>query len=202
MNCPNCGSQNSDSSKFCIHCGHALPVRTEAERSAPQSAQKHRPRLSRIAPIRRRKAKLPPFPSALPKPTYSKALPRERRPAKAPIRSGTPRSTPKMYALPRRRYAKASPANVRPSPTAKVPPMLRTKKHSPRGAPPEMPKHCRTHRAPRLTKTLPQLRIPCPPAICRIPHPFPPAHRMRPVRETVPQPLHLPRIPLMRRIPI
>lgn len=37
MNCPNCGSQNSDSSKFCIHCGHALPVRTEAERSAPQS---------------------------------------------------------------------------------------------------------------------------------------------------------------------
>ena len=36
MNCPNCGSQNSDSSKFCIHCGHALPeisdtVRTEEE---------------------------------------------------------------------------------------------------------------------------------------------------------------------------
>ena len=37
MNCPNCGSQNSDSSKFCIHCGHALPVRTDAEQSAPQS---------------------------------------------------------------------------------------------------------------------------------------------------------------------
>lgn len=37
MNCPNCGSQNSDSSKFCIHCGHALPIRTESERSAPQS---------------------------------------------------------------------------------------------------------------------------------------------------------------------
>lgn len=36
MNCPNCGSQNSDSSKFCIHCGHALPVRTDAEQSAPE----------------------------------------------------------------------------------------------------------------------------------------------------------------------
>lgn len=36
MNCPNCGSQNSDNSKFCIHCGHALPVRTEAERSVPE----------------------------------------------------------------------------------------------------------------------------------------------------------------------
>ena len=36
MNCPNCGSQNSDSSKFCIHCGHALPVRTDAERSVPE----------------------------------------------------------------------------------------------------------------------------------------------------------------------
>lgn len=37
MNCPNCGSQNSDSSKFCIHCGHALPVRTDAEHTAQES---------------------------------------------------------------------------------------------------------------------------------------------------------------------
>lgn len=36
MNCPNCGSQNSDSSKFCIHCGHALPVRADTEQSAPE----------------------------------------------------------------------------------------------------------------------------------------------------------------------
>lgn len=37
MNCPNCGSQNSDSSKFCIHCGHALPVRADTEHTAQES---------------------------------------------------------------------------------------------------------------------------------------------------------------------
>ena len=37
MNCPNCCSQNSDSSKFCIHCGHALPVRDDTEHTAQES---------------------------------------------------------------------------------------------------------------------------------------------------------------------
>lgn len=110
-------------------------------------------------------------------------------PGKSAEAIGNLRTTPKTYALPRRRCAKASPANVRPRPTSKspLPQMLRmTKKPSPHRMFPEMPKLCRTERAPRLTKTPPQHRIPRPPAAFRIPHPFPPAHLMRPVRETAP----------------
>lgn len=68
MNCPNCGSQNSDSSKFCIHCGHALPVRADTEHTAQESGTiSEAERVSAPSEVvadraGRRRTKFPPFP--------------------------------------------------------------------------------------------------------------------------------------------